>query len=237
MSVPQPASTKWDWKAILTSYPTRLTTYGVAAFLLCQAVFVAIREQGIEVAASENGPVEQAQAWMAVFACSCLFFAASRIRNGRTGLVLCACMVGYAAARECDTTFETMFFDDAYKYIAGIPLLTIAASAFWMGRKVVFRESLVLVRTPAITIFAIAGIYICTVCQVLDRPDLWSALGEGVNAETTKAAVEEFAELFGYLLLAFSGIESIALALVPQRSLQVIPAPSEAAGQERKQAA
>ena len=47
---------------------------------------------------------------------------------------------------------------------------------------------------------------------MFDRPALWTAIGDGPEAETTKAAVEELAELFGYLLLTFAGVESVAMA-------------------------
>lgn len=215
------------WPGILFGYPARLFFYGLVAFAVCQLVFVAIRENGIAFAAIENGPVEQAQVWMALFASGCLFFAARRIKVARPGFILCACMIGYAAARECDTWFEQALFDDAYKYLAGIPLLVIALTALYRGRKQFISGSLPLVRTPAITIFSIAGIYICSICQVIDRPDLWAAIGEGPAAETTKAAVEEFAELFGYLLMAFSGVESVAMALKAGKTevIEEIPAP------------
>ena len=231
------ATCRADWVRAAMSYPARLTAYGFVAFSVCQLVFMAIRVNGIGFAALENGPVEKAQVWLALFACGCLFYSASRMRVGRTGLILCACMVGYAAARECDTWFEAVFFDDAYKYLGGKTLYAFASIAFYRGRKHVFRESLALVRSPSITIFAIAGIYICSLCQVIDRPDLWLAIGETAEAETTKAAVEEFAELFGYLLLAFSGIEAVAMAfatceskVTARQSRQLIVEPGVSVG-------
>lgn len=210
------------WQRALFGFPARLFCYALVAFATCQGVFVAIRSQGIAFAAMENGPVEIAQALMALFASGCLFFAAYRNQYGRPGVVVCACMVGYAAARECDRWFETVFFDDAYKYLAGVPLVILAAFELYRGRHRIVSESFELLQTPAICIFSIAGIYICSMCQVIDRPDLWAAVGEGVAAETTKAAVEEFAELFGYLLLSFSGVEAIAMALRPNQVASVI---------------
>lgn len=212
-----------DFARIIFSYPMRLVCYGVVALLATQIVFETIRQYGIEWVAQENGPLEQAQVWLALFASGCLFYSALRMRSGRTVLIVCACLVGYAAARECDTWFETVFFDDAYKYLAGIPLLLIGIRALYLGRHHFIDEAINLARTPAITIFAIAGIYICSICQVLDRPDLWVAVGTGVDGLITKSMVEEFSELFGYLMLAFSGIESVAMAQETCKATVTVP--------------
>lgn len=221
-SQPQTAETdSWVSTCIwaLTQYPARLTIYGITAFTLCYFLLGQIRIHGVAAYALENGPIERTQAFMAVFTSLCFFVAAWKMKVGRTGLIFCATMVGYAAARECDMFFEMLLFEDAYKYVVGIPMMLIALTAFWFGRKVVFPESLRLMRTPAATIFAIAGIYICSVCQIIDRPDLWQAIGEGPAAEITKAAVEEFCELFGYMLLTIAGIEAIAMAFSKQYRL------------------
>ncbi|QDV46599.1 hypothetical protein Enr13x_65080 [Stieleria neptunia] len=193
-------------------YPVRLLVYALVATAVCQLILLAVRGNGVEFVGRENGPVELAQVVMALFTSGCLFIAAVQMPVGRTLLVLCGCLVGYAAARECDSWFESVFFDDAYKYLAGAPLLGVAIAALVRGRKQLVGESAALLRTPSMTIFAIAGIYICTLCQAFDVPHLWTAGGVSPSPETTKAAVEEFAELFGYLLLAFSGVESLAMA-------------------------
>ncbi|WP_182868640.1 hypothetical protein [Stieleria mannarensis] len=202
----------------LFDYPVRLLVYAMVAFLICNLVLLAARGYGPEVIARENGPVELAQAMMAMFAAGCLFLAASRMQFGRPLLVVCGCLVGYAAARECDSWFETVFFDDAYKYLAGIPLFVIGAVALYRGRKQAVDQSLALLRTPAMTLFVFAGLYVCTVCQAIDVPDLWTAIGPSPAAEMTKAAVEEFSELFGYLLLSISGVESLAMAFAASES-------------------
>jgi hypothetical protein len=215
-----------DWTQALFSYPVRLAVYLILVVVVCQIVLAAIRQHGITIAADENGPVEKAQVGFALFTSACLFFAAARIRVGRTLLTICACMVGYAAARECDVWFETVLFEDAYKYLAGLPLLGIALSALFRGRKQIFHEVMTLTRTPTVTIFAFAGVYICCVCQVIERPVLWAAVGTGDEAILTRAAIEEFAELFGYLLLAFSGVESVAMALASCESRATVQDPS-----------
>lgn len=204
-----------DWTAILFSYPTRLIVYAAIVLCACQFVLYMVQHHGIESIAHEYGPVEKSQIWLAMFASGCLFFASTRVRIGQTGLIICACMVGYAAARESDSWFERVFFDDAYKYMAGIPLAAIALFAFYRGRKRFFVEAPELLRTPAITIFTFAGIFICTVCQSLDAPELWASIGASWDAEVMKAAVEEFAEMFGYLLLAFAGTEAVTMSFCP----------------------
>jgi len=205
-----------SWRRVLLGYPSRLTAYGVTSLAIAQLAFWAVDRYSIGFIAAENGPVEQVQVLLAVFACAAFFYAASRLPVGRTGLILCACMVGYAAARESDAWFDRVFFEDAYKYLVGVPLLAIGLAASYAGRHVVVGESLALVRTPAVTIFAIGGIYICSVCQVFDRPGFWAALHGAEGAEQIKAGVEEFSEFFGYLLLGFSGVEAIVMSIRPR---------------------
>ena len=65
--------------------------------------------------------------------------------------------------------------------------------------------------SPTCDSFAIAGIYLCFVCQFFDRPEMWTTIRNPTDAVHTKAMVEEYTELFAYLLLAFSGIESAIL--------------------------
>ncbi|KAA5545190.1 hypothetical protein FYK55_05830 [Roseiconus nitratireducens] len=214
------------WMQAATGYPGRLTVYGLTAIAVCHLLFELIGRNSVDQIAHEQGLVERSQVAMAVFTCVAFFYAAAKSSTGRTGLILCACMVGYAAARESDAWFESVFFDDAYKYLVGLPLGVIALVATYLGRKRVLPESLALVPTPALTLFAIAGIYLCSVCQVLDRPDLWSELGAAKDARTTKAAVEEFAELFGYLVLAFSAVEVLVMSRRASGvAVRTLPAP------------
>ena len=196
---------------LFAKYPVRLLLYGLIAFLLCQIVFWGIEQQGVFVFVRENGPMEQTQTLLALLTSLCFFFAASQRCYGSTVLVLCGCLVGYAAARESDDLFETIFFDDAYKYLAGIPLLTIGLVVWYRNRIGFFDQAIQMLKSPAMTIFVISGIYICSICQAFDRPALWSELDWNRSTELTKAAVEEFAELFGYLLLSFSGIETVMM--------------------------
>ena len=201
----------WSIGQLLVSFPTRLTFYGVLTIGLFQLVYYKLSQVGPEFVGAENGPVEMAQVYLAIFASCCLFYAATKIRRGRAGLIVCAAMVAYAAARESDTIFEAMLFDDAYKYLVGLPMLLIALAALVIDRRRIVPDAMWLVRQPAIALFAFAGIYLCGVCQVFDRPEMWSSITDPAEAETIKATVEEFAELFAYLMLAFSGIESLAL--------------------------
>ncbi|QDT10411.1 hypothetical protein [Planctomycetes bacterium K23_9] len=197
---------------VLVSFPARLACYAVIAFALVQVLFIGLLARGTSFIGAENGPVEMAQVYLALFASACLFYAAYRCRRGRAGLITCAAMVGYAAARESDSIFETLLFDDAYKYLVGLPLFLVAVTALLIDRRRVVREAMWLVRQPAITLFALGGIYLCTFCQVLDRPDMWTSISSLEERTQTKAMVEEFAELFAYAILAFAGIEALAMA-------------------------
>lgn len=206
------SSHQWSLAELACSYPARLFAYAIITFALFQGVFYGLLRSGSGFIAAENGPVESAQVYLAIFAALCLFYTAYRSRRGRAGLIVCAAMVGYAAAREADSIFEALFFDDAYKWLVGLPMLAIAITALWVDRKRVIPDALWLVRQPSVTMFAIAGIYLCAVCQLYDRPAMWSEITGGATADTAKATIEEFAELFAYVLLGFSGIEGLAMA-------------------------
>ena len=204
--------TSWTWGELVFSFPVRLGCYAVMALGVFQGVYYGVEAFGSEFAGAENGPVENAQVLLAIVSAVCFFYAAFCMRKGRAGMIVCGAMVGYAAARESDNTFEALFFDDAYKWLVGLPLFLIALSALWIYRSRVVRDALWLVRQPAVALFAIAGIYLCTMCQVLDRPEFWSGISSQDEANATKAMIEEFAELFAYLALAFAGIEALAMA-------------------------
>lgn len=208
--------------SVMVSFPARLTCYAIIAFVLVHAVFLGLIRSGSGFIGAENGPVEMAQVYLALFTSICMFVAAFRSRRGRAGLITCGAMVGYAAARESDTIFETVFFDDAYKYLVGLPLLVASLTALAIDRRRVVRDALWLVRQPAVAFFALGGIYLCTFCQILDRPDIWRGISSPDEAMQTKAMVEEFAELFAYAILGFSGIEALALAF----GLDVVETPA-----------
>jgi hypothetical protein len=197
--------------AILRSYPFRLGLYALATLVIFQAVFWAIKTYGGESLSIENGPIEMAQVFLALVAATGLFYAACHAVVGRAGLVVCGAIVTYAAARESDLLMETLLFDDAYKYLVGIPMLILCGWIVVKERQNLIGETMWLMRQPAATLFGIAGIYLCFVCQSFDRPDMWGAITNGAEVEATKAMVEEYAELFAYLLLAFSGFEASIL--------------------------
>ncbi|MGB0596751.1 MAG: hypothetical protein ACPGLY_08680 [Rubripirellula sp.] len=189
--------------------PGRLVIYGVISFVFGQMLYELLASQGVGFIGQENGPVEWSQAIFASFAAFAFFIAAKRSDYGKAGLVLCGALSGYAAARECDQVLETIFFSDAHKYLIGLPLLVIAVATAWKYRQTVLTDSLRLARTPAIVMFGVAGVYLCAVCQVFDRPGFWVGIDDHPNALATKMLVEEFAEVFGYLLVAFSGLEAV----------------------------
>jgi hypothetical protein len=194
---------------VAIGYPGRLVAYGVMAFVLGQMLYAAVLDQGWEIIGQEDGLVERTQAALAMFGAVAFFVAAKKSSYGKAGLVLCGSLAGYAAARECDQWLEAHLFNDAYKYLIGLPLLAITFMVGWKHRRTALADSIPLARTPAITMFGIAGIYLCAVCQVFDRPEFWAGIADHENVLAIKTLVEEFAEIFGYLLIAFAGVEAV----------------------------
>ncbi len=194
---------------VALGYPGRLVAYGVMAFVLGQVLYDVVLDQGSEIIGQEDGVVERTQAVLATFGAVAFFVAATKSTYGKAGLVLCGALAGYAAGRECDQWLEAHLFNDAYKYLIGVPLLAMTVVVVWKNRRTAIADSLPLARTPAITMFGIAGVYLCAVCQVFDRPDFWAGIADHDNALAIKTLVEEFAEIFGYLLIAFAGVEAV----------------------------
>jgi hypothetical protein len=192
----------------LRSYSFRVCVYAVVTVLVFYVTYLAIGVYGAQVMGAENGPIESAQVVLAILGAVGLFCAARWSRIGRAGLVTAGAAVAYAAARESDRIFETLMFDDAYKWVVGLPMAVLAVVTVIADRRCLIGETMWLLRQPAATLFAIAGVYLCFVCQFFDRPDMWSGISNTTEVATTKAMVEEFAELFAYLLLACSGLES-----------------------------
>lgn len=204
---------------LIRSYPARLCLYGVLTAILYQLIFLGVKDHGAALMGAENGPLELAQVAFALIAAIGLFYGATQIRVGRVGLIISGAAVTYAAARESDLLFEDLFFDDAYKYFVGLPMCLLVAGAIAVDRKRIRGDVFWLMKQPAATLFVVAGIFLCGVCQTLDRPDLWGNLRYSTDAVVTKAMIEEYAELFAYLLLAFSGIEAAILSRQVRRQV------------------
>lgn len=202
---------------IVRSFPFRVGLYGLATLVVFESAYAGICRYGAGFMGAENGPVEIAQVALALVGAIGLFSAAWWSPLGKAGLVVCGSVVAYAAARESDQLFESLLFDDAYKWLVGLPLVAVCVATVFIGRKTLIAESMWLMQHPVATLFAIAGIYLCFVCQVLDRPEMWSGLESIGDVTDTKASIEEYSELFAYLLLAFSGVEAAALARQRQK--------------------
>jgi hypothetical protein len=194
------------------SYPFRICLYAIATLAIFETVYLGIRTYGAETMGPENGPIEVAQTILAVIGALGLFYAAAIAPIGRSGFVLCGAVIAYAAARESDLWFETLLFDDAYKWLVGLPMLIVAGSVVVMERRRIVHDVLWLMDHPAATLFVVAGVFLCFVCQVLDRPAMWVGLSDEGEMVTMKALIEEFCELFAYLLLALSGLEAALFA-------------------------
>jgi hypothetical protein len=203
---------------ILCSYPFRVGVYAIVVMVVFELVYSGIRAQGAAAMGAENGPIEMAQVALAVIGACGLFAAACLARVGRAGVVLCGAAVAYAAARESDRWFESILFDDAYKLLIGFPMLTLVCLVTFVDRRRLVGDLMWLMHQPAATLFAIAGIFLCFVCQILDRPDMWSSVIDANQMVNAKALIEEYCELFAYLLVAFSGVEAAVLAYQRRRA-------------------
>ncbi|MGI9473308.1 MAG: hypothetical protein ACR2NZ_17330 [Rubripirellula sp.] len=199
------------------SYAFRMGLYAAFTFVLFELVYAAVKTHGAELVSAENGPIEMTQMVLAIVGAVTLFLAAKLTPVGRTGLILCGCVVAYAAAREGDQLFEEFLFDDAYKWVVGLPMLILGATFVFIDRKTLVGDVMGLMKHPVATLFAIAGIYLCFVCQIYDRPEMWGGISmmneaDGSQLAVNKALIEEYAELFAYMLLAISGVEAAFLA-------------------------
>jgi hypothetical protein len=106
-------------------------------------------------------------------------------------------------------------------------MFVIVVWAIWQDRSHMLGDWLALSKQPAVTLFAIGGIYLICVCQVLDSTAFWAG-ASGIMPSTTspthpsKQMVEEFCEVFAYLLIAFSGVESMVMIFEQRESESVI---------------
>lgn len=199
-------------RQFLSSYAFRVCVYGAVTLAVFSCANLGIEAYGAEFMGTENGPLELAQVVFAITGAVLLFCAAHWTPIGRGCLVVAAALVAYAAARESDLIFESLMFDDAYKWVVGMPLAALVAVAVVRDRERLMEESICLMRRPGATLFVVAGIYLCFVCQYLDRPEMWTGITKKVEAAHTKAMVEEYTELFAYLLLAYCGFEAAIVA-------------------------
>lgn len=192
----------------------RFACFGVLLLMGYQLLLLGVEHWGAERMGGENGPIEMGQAILAGLGSLCLFWAAWKNPCGRTGVWISASLLAYAAARECDLLFEMHLFDDAYQWVVGLPLLLVALGVTWRYRRQFFADCTWLIWHPAAIMFGIAGIYLCTVCQMLDRPAMWNRFpgAELVVLTPLKSLIEESCELFAYQLLFFAAIEAVILA-------------------------
>lgn len=218
------------WFSLLTSYPARLVVYGLITMGVYQLVFTLIQSRGVAWIASENGPLETAQVVCLLIAATGIALAAWWTPIGRAALVGTGAVTVYAAARESDQWFETFFFDDAYKWLVGLPMAILVVTFVFRERRQLLQETLAMSKKPGATLFTIGGIYLCFYCQMLDRPNFWQELGSGIGlsgiglsgtgAGLQKVLVEECAELFAYLLIMFSGFEAMISARYDRATLE-----------------
>ena len=197
-----------------SGYPWRVAGFSVATAAIYTGIAETVRHAPIS-AAAEGGTLENLQVASALTACVGFAVAARRTHFGRAALTVCAAALAYAAARELDTVFETYLFDDAYKYLVGLPAGVICVGVCWAARKDLVGETLAMLRHPAATLAAVSATYLLFVCQTFDRPLMWTAAG--TQADVIKPVIEETAEVFAYLVIAYAALESWFMASASRR--------------------
>ena len=191
-------------------------------FATFAVIYLASKMYPPESLSAENGPLELLQVGFVGAASLMLFFAAMVSDRGRAGLTVMASLAGYATAKEMDSVFEALLFDDAYKYVAAIPLMVVATVVLWRERQNVIRDAAWLMNQRTTTMFVIAGLYLFCVCQVIDGPVFWrhdATLADSVwsgssETQAVKQMVEEYCEVFAYAVLGFAGAEAVVMAFV-----------------------
>lgn len=209
-----------NWRNLATSYPVRLAVYGLITLLVFQGVFALLQVRGLAWLAAENGPLELAQVGLLLLAVAGTAVAIRWSPAGKAVMATTCAVTIYAAARESDQWFETVFFDDAYKWLVGLPVALLLAPAIWRERHQFVADALWIAQKPGATLFAAGGICLCCFCQILDRPLFWPSEGIDGQLGLHKAMVEESAELFAYLLIAFSGLEAMISAAEDRAAAQ-----------------
>lgn len=212
-----------------SGFPIRLAGFGCSIAVLYALMHELIRSQGSSVGV-ENGVFELMQVALALVASVCFFVAARRGGTGMAALAVCGAMMAYAAARESDSWFESVFFDDAYKWLVGVPAVLVCVGAVWRHRDDFREDTLRWLNQPPATVFVIAGIYLAFVCQMLDRPGVWQDLSVASDSSTVKPVIEEAMEVFAYAAIAYSSVESILFSGVARVAASVWEEPTESSG-------
>ena len=204
---------------VITSYPARMAVYGGIVLLVFQGIYLLLQRFEAAWLVAENGPLELAQVACLVLAAPVIALAAKWTPVGRAVLVAAAAATIYAAARESDQWFESIFFEDAYKVLVGLPAALLVMIAAYRDRERIIVETMHIARYPGATMFTIAGIYLCFFCQMFDRPLFWIDSGSDAGVGVQKPLVEECSELFAYLLIAFSSVEAAISAFEDRAKL------------------
>ncbi len=210
---------KTDWIQLFTSYPARMVAYGLLTMAVFQYVYLLLQEHGCEHLAAENGPIELAQVACLLIAVAGISLALRWAPIGRAVLVATGAIALYAAARESDSWFESAFFEDSYKWLVGLPAAIVVVKVAYSERQKLVAETLRIAHRPGSTLFTFAGIYLCFFCQMIDRPLFWPIHALDTAGIARKALIEESAELFAYLLIAFSGFEAVIAAYRDRASM------------------
>jgi len=197
-------------------FAMRVAFFVFATLVLYWVIHAGIERFGHRAIAAENGPLEIAQVVLALVGAGFLMLAAKVSPIGQSGMGVSALLLCFAAAREMDSLLERWFFEDAYTWMVGIPLASQAVALLWRRRHFLLVDLKWMSQIPSATLFVVAGIFLCSVCQFLDRPGVWGEgafpLDESHPSYPVKLAIEESCELFAYTLLAYAGFDGYLVA-------------------------
>ncbi|TWU18501.1 hypothetical protein [Allorhodopirellula heiligendammensis] len=186
----------------------RFLIYGLFAIVMGQIIVWNLNSLGVAALASENGVLEWVQVAFLAFASGLSACAFCTSRSGSTIYGLIACVTAYATAKECDTFFEAALFDDAYKYVAGVPLALLAGFLLYRGRMRFVNEISECIGYRWFGIFVTAGILLASLCQLLDSAHFWETFEQSLTLQDAKRLVEETSELYAYYFMSVAAVES-----------------------------
>jgi hypothetical protein len=186
--------------------PVRFLAYAALTGIALELVVRGIQAAGAAAVVAEDGPVEVAQAVLALAAACVFAFPLVRGLRGFELRVLLGLACLFAAARELDGFFGAAIGPHAYKLLA-FPVALAGVIFAWRSRSVLPDEVGELFAAPASTLIFAGALIVLVHAQVLGQKEIWHALVPDGDSRAVKKTVEECSELTGYLLIVFAAIE------------------------------
>lgn len=165
------------------------------------ALLLVVSRGPLDTLARESGLLEISQIAILLFAGILAGLSSKLSVNYRTAAFTLSGILLCAASREADDWFAILLFDDAYKWLVCLPVITIVGWRCWDRRDTIYKEFSDFLRTPFGSIFTFAILFVGLFCNLLDRSSFWPAVLAAPELANQKTVIEESAELFGYLII------------------------------------